>query len=334
MMKNKKIFKILFSLLMILLFVLISKSSNSVQAMDDTPYNGNEAEFFRSPEGSFDEAYIMQGPWKAFCREYGKALGGSVAGRKMFSMVYTRETGPLHIEPATGYAIYCGASDSEIQDVSWYSKIWTGKKTNSVVESDSNGGEEPPQRYKEYGEVYYNIIKPAKDNNIYNNLFNLTNTSESNVRLFVNQQNGKYIVGPYKISLNTIISSPTAKSYLYNELINWRNQGHPYAKFDINGGGISGINGSGYRLLDANGGEIQFPDFINSKDFYIEFTPNNSGNIQTAGTPSIKVQLLDDFNYNVDGIWKVNAVTLNNYSGKDGTRVNNVGIYRRWEVLL
>ena len=312
-MKNKKIFKILFSLLMILLFVLISKSSNSVQAMDATPFNGNEAEF----KASFDEAYNMDGPWTALCRQHGKALGGKIDKTDMFSMVYTRETGPLHIEPATGYAIYCGASYSEIQNVSWYSRIWTGG-TNNVVEGTSKMyNVVVPARYNEYGEVYYNIIKPAKDNNIYNNLFNLTDTSESNVRLFVNQQNGKYIVGPYKISLNTIISSPTAKSYLYNELINWRNQGHPYAKFDINGGGISGINGSGYRLLDANGWEIQFPDFINSKDFYIEFTPNNSGNIQTAGTPSINVQLLDDFNYNVDGIWKVNAVKIN-YTAANG----------------
>lgn len=318
-MKNKKTFKILFSLLMILLFVLISKSSNSVQA-----YNvGDTVWFYRSASGSFAEAYLMRGQWTAYCREHGKALGGLIKinnnknlQKLPTAMGFTKATGPMHIEPATGYAYYCGATGEDLQDVMWYSKKWTGGANSVVGASSSENNISIPARYREYGDVYYNIIKPAMNNGVYynNTLFTLTNTSDNDVKVFVNQQNGKYIAGPYKIALNSSVSSSAAKFYLYNELINWRNQSKPYAKFDINNGGLTGINGSGYRFLDANGNEIQFPDFINSNPFYIEFTPNNGGNIQTVGTPSIKIQLLDDFNYNIDGIWKVTMVKTK-YSG-------------------
>ena len=66
-MKNKRAVKILFAMLAMLFFVLVSKSFNSVDAA--------ETASFGPP---FAHSYIMSGDWVAYCREHGKALGGKV----------------------------------------------------------------------------------------------------------------------------------------------------------------------------------------------------------------------------------------------------------------
>ena len=115
-MKNKRAVKILFAMLAMLFFVLVSKSFNSVDAA--------ETASFGPP---FAHSYIMSGDWVAYCREHGKALGGKV-GRNLGinQLQYTKTSGNQHIEPATGYALYCGATGESLQHVIWYSKLWTG----------------------------------------------------------------------------------------------------------------------------------------------------------------------------------------------------------------
>ena len=61
-------------------------------------------------------------------------------------------------------------------------------------------------------------------------------------------------------------------------------------------------------FLDSNGNEIQFPDFVSNKEFYIEFTPNNDGNVQYIGTPTITIHWLDDFAYLVNGKWAISEI--------------------------
>ena len=65
-MKTKRAVKILFALLIMLFFVLVSKSINSVNAATFGP--------------AFSHAYTMSGDWTAYCREEGKALGGNIGG--------------------------------------------------------------------------------------------------------------------------------------------------------------------------------------------------------------------------------------------------------------
>ena len=369
-MKNKKAVKILFALLIMLFFVLISKSFSSVDAATFGP--------------DFAHSYSMSGGgWTAYCREEGKALGGNIGGNPINALEYNQDSGMQHIEPATGYALYCGASGDSLQRVIWYSKIWTGGG-NAVVDADSgDAGIDPDPRFKAYGDVYYGIIAPYKKINSSNkNLFTITDDiKDENVKVMVNQQKKKYIVGPFKLKLNPSIpnysvsseslKNPTletkqaliaqlknedknskqkdesyyenlaesimnntdnneylnmdnlfnngvfnvsdvAKQELYNELLNWKKLDKPFAKFEIIKD-LQGINGdpNSFRLLDSNGNEIQFPDFINETEFYIEFTPNNDGNIQYAGTPIIKIEWLDDFYYNVNGAWSVVSAKAN-----------------------
>ena len=364
-MKNKRAVKILFALLIILFFALVSKSINFVEA--ETATFGQD----------FSHAYTMSGSWVAYCREHGKALGGDIGGLTINELHFEKVSDTQKIEPATGYALYCGESGQTLQDVMWYSKIWT-EGSNSVVDADTAvAGIQ--QRYKAYGDVYYGIIKPFNEiSDPKKSLFTITSdTKDENVKIMVNQQNKKYIVGPYKIQLNPSVTdykialetlqnpvlnarnslsetlknsgiqnnnldlisdslmhndaneeyfdinklfsnglynvSIEAKQELYNELINWKNINKPFAKFEINKD-LLGINGdpNSYKFLDSNGNEIQFPDFVSSKEFYIEFTPNNDGNIQYVGTPNIKIQWLDDFSYSVDGAWQFKeAVSIN-----------------------
>lgn len=209
-MKNKRAVKILFAMLAMLFFVLVSKSFNSVDAA--------ETASFGPP---FAHSYIMSGDWVAYCREHGKALGGKV-GRNLGinQLQYTKTSGNQHIEPATGYALYCGATGESLQHVIWYSKLWTGGE-NAVVDADSRvAGID--QRFKEYGDVYYGIIKQFKNLNGTNkNLFSITSdTKEENIKVMVNQQNKKYIVGPYKIELNPNIQSYNVESSSITDPIN------------------------------------------------------------------------------------------------------------------
>ena len=354
-MKTKRAVKILFALLIMLFFVLVSKSINSVDAATFGP--------------AFSHAYTMSGDWTAYCREEGKALGGNIGGNPINALEYNQDSGMQHIEPATGYALYCGASGDSLQRVIWYSKIWTGGG-NAVVDADSgDAGIDPDPRFKAYGDVYYGIIAPYKKINSSNkNLFTITDDiKDENVKVMVNQQKKKYIVGPFKLKLNPSIpnysvsseslKNPTletkqaliaqlknedknskqkdesyyenlAESIMNNtdnnEYLNMDNLfnngvfnvskklGKPFAKFEIIKD-LQGINGdpNSFKFLDSNGNQIEFPDFINEKAFYIEFTPNNDGNTQYVGTPIIKIEWLDDFYYNVNGAWSVVSAKAN-----------------------
>ena len=84
-MKNKKAVKILFALLIMLFFVLISKSFSSVDAATFGP--------------DFAHSYSMSGGgWTAYCREEGKALGGNIGGNPINALEYNQDSGMQHIE--------------------------------------------------------------------------------------------------------------------------------------------------------------------------------------------------------------------------------------------
>ena len=204
-MKNKRTVKVLFALLFILFFVLVSKSTNSAKA--ETASFGQ----------SFKHAYTMSGSWTAYCRQHGLALGGQIGGLAINELDYTQETGAQDLEPATAYAYYCGARGESLQNVIWYSKLWTG---GPILLWMSSGVAGINQRYKAYGDVYYGIIKPFQNINSTNkSLFSITSdTKEENVKVMVNQQNKKYIVGPYKIELKPNIPNVTVNlSEINNE---------------------------------------------------------------------------------------------------------------------
>ena len=212
MKRNKTIIRILLLVVIMLFFVLINKSF------------GETVTFY----GPFNAAYNMSGQWTAYCREHGKALGGTIGGLKIEQLQYTRTSNSTKIEPATGYALTCGESGATLQHVIWYSKLWTGG-TNAVVEGSSKTAG-IQQRYKAYGDVYYGIIKPYEDmkdkasNKEEVNLFTVTtDVTDKSIKLMVNQQAKKYIVGPYKIKLNPNIKYTVKLENVQNPIINEQN---------------------------------------------------------------------------------------------------------------
>lgn len=225
MKRNKAIIRILLFVVIMLFFVLTNKSLGASENF--------------GPE--YTVAYNMSGSWTAYCRFHGKALGGVIGGLS-FNHVTYQSTGEYvdpksAAEPATAYALYCGAKDEELQKVIWYSKIWTGG-SNSVVDAGSRT-EIPSKRYLDYGNVYYYLIKPydkmVKDAgaNAITNLFTVTDdVTKDSVKLMVNQSTGKYIVGPYKLQLNPSIAEPVINS---NTITNSRQEALNKIKSSLEG---------------------------------------------------------------------------------------------------
>lgn len=207
MKRNKTIIRILLLVITMLFFVLINKSFGATVTFGP----------------SYSAAYNMSGKWVADCREHGKALGGYFGKEdritfKELQYTQTKSSDKLK-ELGTAYALYCrdngeSVSNKELQNIIWYSKIWTGGNSQ-VVDSNSkieNLTTTMETKVQKYAEVYYGIINPYEalyNQNKNTNLFVVSSgVNEKSIKLMVNQQQKKYIVGPYKMKLNPDIANP------------------------------------------------------------------------------------------------------------------------------
>lgn len=237
-----------------------------------------------------------------YCAEPGDGLGlvdenGNLSETVTYEI---NEFNNVTIEPSTGFAYYVaksvGLNDQDMQKVVWSSRQW-GNDSNVLdkVGHDSNATSTSSSiiqsRSYQYGTTYYGLIKEA----IEENKSVLKTEKVGAVRVLVDQLQGTYTVGPYKLSINTNSNDYTkrAAQLFYNELVGEDNKNTKYAKFI----GISGLNGKDAKFVDEKGKEIKFPNFIpgEEKEFYIRFKPNNDGAIVETGSPILNISYITSF---------------------------------------
>lgn len=243
----------------------------------------------------------------SYCSEAGKPLWyvWPQTGRKSTFIDYAfSNQGNVEIEPSTGYAFYVaekeGIKQSDLQTVIYHSDRW-GNSTNV---KDSDGTETLTtgkiyQRATQYGNAYYGVLQDAITNN--KEVLKVVSASTTE-KVLVDRPNGEYMIGPYKLQLNTSDNSykTTGAQNLYNEIIKTGNSGFStataFATFDINQD-VTGVNGTNLRFVNTNGNTITFPNFVpgSEQEFYIRFKPNYNGAITTTGNPQIKIHYLKSF---------------------------------------
>lgn len=220
------------------------------------------------------------------CMNYNKALKFTANGTIETTMNFSESSAGTP-EQSTAYAAWMGTGDGPgLQNVVWASRQW-GNSSNvleasAASQSTAGSSNTVEARSYQYGTVYYKIFSQVG-----NNLFTL---SKGDLRVMVNQSSGTYTVGPYYLKANA--GDAEAKQILYNEIVGSGNQGFSegsrFAKFS----GIGGINGGNAKFIGSSGSQIPFPDFVNETPFYIEFKPNNGGDISNTGKLTIQIDFI------------------------------------------
>ena len=175
--------------------------------------------------------------------------------------------------------------DKELDE---YSKDNTG--TSEDIENtneDKSSGTVLISGARDYEIVAKEIFSNIKDGQMFK-----TTTKEDDVKILVDQINGTYTAGPYVLELNVADASDNSQKILYNHLTNNISKG---LKQIAELKSIDGIDGTNIVLVDENGKEISFPDFVSKKPFYVRFKPNNSGAIANTGIPKINVTYIAGF---------------------------------------
>ena len=235
------------------------------------------------------QAYDLQD--NLFCMDHNKSLyfyhnlTGNPESRISFN---TSNMGS--IEASTAYAIWVagGYDSNSIQNIIWASDQW-GNQTNVIENgsgSSTSGSTNRIQaRSYQYGTVYYGIFSKLGNNPLF------TLNDNNDLKTLIDQDKKTYTMGPYTLTLNVEGASDEAKSFLYNELLEsnqYYTKDTSFAKFS----GISGLNGTNPIFLNSSGDIITFPDFVNETEFYIQFVPDNGGNISETGEFTIDVEYI------------------------------------------
>lgn len=204
-----------------------------------------------------------------------------VPGMDTSSLINVYEESEVDLEKSIGYALYTaskmGNYDPEsLQKIVWasgqfnkekgYNKTlagYAGHTTNAgstdVLEARSN----------QFAQFYYGILQ-GKDN------FQIT-TDSKDAKVLVDQDIGKYTVGPYRVDLkcdNLTEATSKAKEILGNELTGTNELAYPNAPVFAQSS-ISGIEGTEIEFIDKAGNSIKFPGW--GEDFYIRFKPDSKG---------------------------------------------------------
>lgn len=231
-------------------------------------------------------------PGDAQCSEPGAMMDDILGiGKANEGILYYNTSSDSDLKHFLGYAEHLGVGVEVMQHVVWASSIYyaNGEHFNDVpgyIPSGShnysgNGGVIHAHKY---AKAYYNLIVRGDIFKDY--------TIEDNIRIYVNQGNGKYIAGPYKFGLNyDDAAAIEAAQYLYQELLNAKNDSKAFA-WPLE---IQGINGTDAEYLDKDGNVIDFPDFVSQQEFYIRFTPDNDGAIKEVGKPLIRFGFYSGF---------------------------------------
>lgn len=242
-----------------------------------------------------------------FCMNPDKPLLLKANGKEDKSLFYnTVDVGTP--EQSTAYAYWIGAGNgAAIQDVVWASIQW-GNPSNvleigSIPGSTAGSSETIRARSYQYGTVYYKLFSQLGNKPLFT-------VNHTDLKMMVDQNNKTYTVGPYTLTVNA--GDDEAKQILYNELIGSGNQGYSeatrFAKFNA----ISGLDGTNPIFLNSSRNQIPFPDFVNGEEFYIQFQPNNDGEIDYTGDFTIDVDYIASMNgsatrYEPEGVEFVNV---------------------------
>ena len=224
--------------------------------------------------------------------------------------IYYDSVGAVAVEPSVGYAVYYmkqkdlwyGAEKytnspfEQLQHVIWASTQW-GNPSAVVINGNgfSTSGSELPieARSYQYGTFYYGIVNLlGEDEPILK-----TETKSEDLKVFVNQDTKKYVIGPYKLELNIPEEqrnsyTEEAVKFLKNELIETNDHWSEDTKFAWYDG-IEGIDDYDTRLLSETGEELKGPEI--ERDFYIELTPKTETAIPIFKDMKIKIKYLDNF---------------------------------------
>lgn len=204
-----------------------------------------------------------------------------VPGMDIDSLVNVYEEGEVDLEKSIGYALYTASKkgnwDPEtLQKIVWasgqfknekgYNKTLAGYAGHTTNAGSTNVLE---ARSNQFAQFYYGILQ-GKDN------FEII-TDSKDAKVLVDQEIGKYTVGPYRVDLkcdNLTDATSKAKEILSNELTGANNLVYPDAPIFAEGS-ISGIDGTELEFIDKSGNTIKFPGW--GEDFYIRFKPNSKG---------------------------------------------------------
>lgn len=303
---NKKFNKII--LLSVVLFVLISciKFVQGATVTKVTPVNKN-AKQIRLKFTSEEPVDLKN---NLFCAQHGyrTALLDS-KNNTQSEVIYIQDGESDEVELTTGYALWKTKVDRDDYNSSRYSLqhvIWRSSQfdPNSNVVEEGNDNSLPvghstsltpvdnlnlELRANDYGIVYHQILKKTKGGD---QLFT-SETKEEELKVMVDQTNGTYTVGPYKLSLNIKNASEEAKEILYNELIGSGNAGFTMENRFAKPGTVAGLRGDNPILLNNRGEEIVFPNFVNQEEFYIRFNPHNGGDIPDIGFPKLRIKYME-----------------------------------------
>ena len=257
-----------------------------------------------------------------FCMDQSKALLFTGNGQSEDYMDFS-ESSISNPEPSAVYAAWVSeisANDPEgVQNAVWASMQWNNPST--VLESTSppfstaGMSDEVEARSYQYGTVYYKIFSQLGSNP----LFTITH---NDLKMMVDQNNKTYTIGPYKLTVNA--GDDESKQILYNEIIGTGNQAYSDATRFAEFKGISGLDGTNPIFLNSSRNQIDFPDFVNDEEFYIQFQPNNDGEIDYTGDFTIDVDYISSMSATVHK-YTPESLDFNNISYKieDYTRVSH-----------
>lgn len=271
-------------LLLIIIIAFIFATSGRVLGFE-LHLNGDEVAHAWELQPSGD------GTW--FCIDSSRSLRFIDSfGNKSSALEYTNSGETVTISPQLAYTLYyIKASGGNVQDYAdqiqklvWGS-VGDPKGSNEIP---GNIGARATQYYTEYNEIFSKIGNKQ--------LF-MTSSKESDLKVLVDQIDGTYTVGPYYLNLN-ISASKNTKQILYNEIVGKGNQGFSSkTRFAQWSGKVTGVNGTNVVMVDSNGNQISFPDFVNNKPFYIRFKPDNNGAIGDIGQPVINVRYIKQITF-------------------------------------
>ena len=219
-------------------------------------------------------------------------------------------------------------NDSNVLDPRYIADVRSGRKP--AVTTDEYGNSKDPGKPKnevkknkmvarsyQYGTVWYEILKDAKDD-----LFKITpgdgTITDDSLKIIADKSDGTYIVGPYKIECT--LGSQKARKILYQEIMSGHGKSKNFGYTDnTKFAAYSALTGLDYDkttepiFLQENGQRfniensgVSFPDFatenngkLTNNTFYIKFKPSseyiNTTNIP-GEIPKIKIEYLKDFN--------------------------------------
>lgn len=266
-------------LLLIIIIAFIFATSGRVLGLE-LHLNGDEVAHAWELTPSDD------GTW--FCTDSSRILRFTGAnGIKSDKLIYEKSGKVVELSPQLSYALYYIYAngyniedyEGQIQGLVWGS-VGDAKGSNDV--SSIIGA-----RAEQYYTVYDSIFSKIGNKQLFT-----TSSKESDLKVLVDQIDGTYTVGPYYLELN-VNASNKEKNILYNEILGKGNQGFSSkTRFAQWSGKVTGINGTDVKMVDANGNQITFPDFVHNKPFYIKFKPNNNGAISETGNPVIHVRYI------------------------------------------